>query len=68
MKDPVRVRATGLVFERATIDLWLATRGAVCPITNTHLDKEELQPAEDLRNRFLILSVAFSVRLISFQD
>jgi hypothetical protein len=51
MKEPVRVKETGLVFEQETIELWLATRGAVCPITNTHLDRSDLQPAEDLRNR-----------------
>eukprot|EP01039_Chlorochromonas_danica_P001318 gene1318-1439_t len=51
MKDPVRVKSTGLVFERATIELWLATRGAVCPITNTFLDKSQLEPDEELRNR-----------------
>lgn len=51
MKEPVRVASSGLVFELATIDLWLATRGAVCPITNTHLERKDLEPADDLRNR-----------------
>jgi hypothetical protein len=51
MKDPVRARTTGLVFEFATIDLWLQTRGAVCPITNTPLEKDDLIPDEDLRNQ-----------------
>lgn len=49
MKDPVRVKSTGLVFERETIELWLATRGAVCPITNTLLEKSDLENADDLR-------------------
>lgn len=34
MKDPVMCEATGLVFERATIELWLNTRGSVCPISH----------------------------------
>jgi hypothetical protein len=51
MKDPVRVGSTGPVFERATIELWLATRGSVCPITGEPLSKDDLQPADDLRNR-----------------
>ena len=51
MKDPVRAKTTGLVFEAATIDLWLQTRGTVCPITNTPLDKADLVPDDDLRNQ-----------------
>ena len=51
MKDPVRCKTTGLVFERETIELWLQTRGAVCPITNSHLEKSDLVSAEDLRNQ-----------------
>eukprot|EP01038_Epipyxis_sp_PR26KG_P008862 gene8862-11955_t len=50
MKDPVRVKSTGLVFERETIELWLATRGSICPITNTELFKQDLEAADDLRN------------------
>ena len=51
MKEPVRCASSGLVFERATIELWLSTRGSVCPITNTPLDREDLEPADDLKNR-----------------
>lgn len=51
MKDPVRSTRTGLVYERATIELWLGTRGAVCPITNEPLEKSELVPDDDLRTR-----------------
>ena len=51
MKDPVKVKSTGMVFEQATIELWLATRGSVCPITNTLLEKADLVPEDDLRNR-----------------
>ena len=51
MKDPVRVRSSGLVFEAATIELWLRTRGAVCPITGQNLDRTELETDDDLRNR-----------------
>lgn len=51
MKDPVRVKSTGLVFELATIDLWLSTNGSVCPITNTLLERSDLERADDLRSR-----------------
>lgn len=34
MKDPVRASRSGLVFEKATIQIWLQTRGQVCPITH----------------------------------
>lgn len=51
MKDPVRSNRTGLVYERATIELWLATRGAVCPITNEPLEKSDLVPEDELRTR-----------------
>lgn len=51
MKEPVKAKTTGLVFELTTIDLWLSTRGAVCPITNTQLQREDLVPEDDLRNR-----------------
>lgn len=51
MKDPVRVKSSGLVFEYATIDLWLSTRGAVCPITGQELNRSDLEPADDLRNQ-----------------
>jgi hypothetical protein len=51
MKDPVRAKSTGLVYEYATIDLWLQTRGAVCPITNTPLERSDLEPYDELRNQ-----------------
>lgn len=51
MKEPVRAKTTGLVFEAATIELWLATRGSVCPITGSTLEKSDLVPADDLRNK-----------------
>jgi hypothetical protein len=53
MKEPVRCVATSLVFERSTIELWLSTRGAVCPITNTLLEKKDLVPDDELRNRIM---------------
>ena len=53
MKEPVRVRGSQLVFEKSTIELWLSTQGAVCPITNTVLERSDLQPDEDLRNRIM---------------
>jgi hypothetical protein len=51
MKEPVKARSTGLVFEQSTIELWLATRGSVCPISNTQLEKGDLVPDDELRNR-----------------
>lgn len=52
MKDPVRsTSGSGLVFERATIELWIATRGSVCPISHSPLGRDQLMPADDLRNR-----------------
>jgi hypothetical protein len=51
MKDPVRARTSNLVFERATIELWLQTRGSVCPITLTPLEKADLYADDDLRIR-----------------
>jgi len=51
MKNPVKVQSSGLVFEEATIDLWLTTRGSVCPITNTYLDRSDLAADDELRNR-----------------
>lgn len=53
MKEPVRAKTTGLVFEAATIELWLATRGSICPITGSTLDKKDLVPADDLRNKLV---------------
>ena len=52
MKDPVRVGTSGPVFERSTIELWLSTRGSVCPINGTPLTKDDLLPADDLRTRY----------------
>ncbi len=57
MKNPVKVRSSGLVFEEATIDLWLNTRGAVCPITNTYLDRSDLLADDELRNRYVYVCI-----------
>lgn len=53
MRDPVRCKSTQLVFEKSTIELWLDTRGAVCPITNQSLSRSDLQPDDELRNRIM---------------
>lgn len=53
MKEPMRATTSGLVFERATIELWLATRGQVCPLTNEALLKEQLVPDDDLKNKIM---------------
>jgi len=49
MKDPVK-STTGYFFERATIELWLGTRGSICPISNAPLTVDDIEPATDLRN------------------
>lgn len=49
MKDPVK-STTGFFFERATIELWISTRGNICPISNDPLTKDDIEPATDLRN------------------
>ena len=49
MKEPVK-SSTGYYFERATIELWLSTRGSICPISHTPLTLEDLSPANNLRN------------------
>jgi hypothetical protein len=51
MKEPVRARDSKLVFERATIRLWLATRGSVCPITHSPLFEDDLKPDIALRSK-----------------
>lgn len=53
MKDPVRSTNSGLVFEKATIQIWLQTRGQVCPITHQPLSLEELVPDTDLKKRIM---------------
>jgi hypothetical protein len=51
MKEPMKSNSSGLVFEAATILLWIKTNGSVCPITHAHLEKADLVPDNDLRNR-----------------
>ena len=51
MKAPVRCVGTGVVYEKATIELWLSSRGSVCPITGEALTREDLVPDDELRNR-----------------
>lgn len=59
MKEPMRVkshpdgRSPGLVFEKATIELWLKNTGAICPITHTPLNREDLEVDVELRNRLV---------------
>ena len=33
-------------------ELWLSSRGSVCPISNSALRKQDLVPVEDLKNRY----------------
>jgi len=53
MKEPVRATTSGLVFERATIELWLSTRGSVCPITQEALYLDDLEPENELRSKIM---------------
>jgi hypothetical protein len=48
MKEPVKTPG-GLVFERSTIEVWLESRGSVCPISGNSLSKEDLVDEEELR-------------------
>ena len=54
MRDPVKAKGRSAVdtitFERETIELWLETRGSVCPITGKALVKGDLIPDVKLRN------------------
>jgi hypothetical protein len=63
MKEPIKAKTSGLVFERATIELWITTRGSICPVTNEELTKDDLEPLEDLRNRYCDLSIYLSIYL-----
>ena len=51
MKAPVRCVGTGVVYEKATIELWLSSRGSVCPITGEPLTRDDLVADDELRNR-----------------
>ncbi len=52
MRDPVRTPA-GRVFERETIELWLRTRGSVCPVSGAPLTGDELVPDEERRTAIM---------------
>jgi len=52
MKDPVR-SPSGLVFEKATILLWLTRNGSVCPITGGPLAADELTPDNEARKKIM---------------
>ena len=51
MKEPVRAVTSGIYFEKSTIELWLSSRGAICPITNEPLHLSDLEEADDVRNK-----------------
>ena len=48
MKDPVSSPG-GVVYERDTIEVWLASRGSICPISGDVLVRDDLRDAEELR-------------------
>ncbi|KAJ1453539.1 hypothetical protein M885DRAFT_524007 [Pelagophyceae sp. CCMP2097] len=52
LKEPVR-SPHGHVFERSTIELWIATRGSVCPITGQALELADLKEDTDVRSRLM---------------
>ena len=54
MKAPMRCRDSGLVFEKATIELWLTSRGSVCPIT-----VRNQSPSYQYHNLFLSFYFSF---------
>ena len=53
MKEPVRAMTSGVCFEKATIELWIATRGSVCPISGEPLQRNDLREDDELRNRIM---------------
>jgi hypothetical protein len=52
MKDPVRSPG-GIMFEKATIVLWLSTRGSICPITGAPLSEGDLIADAKLRTKIM---------------
>jgi len=66
MKEPVRARDSNLVFERATIRLWLSTRGSVCPITHSPLTENDLAPDVALRSKVITTEVRSKSHKSSF--
>jgi hypothetical protein len=61
MRDPVFSSKFPLKdkvsYERETIELWLKTRGSVCPITGRNLSLEDLEPDTQLRNEIVRFQV-----------
>lgn len=55
MKDPVRSTRSGLVFEKATIQIWLQTRGQVCPITHQVFSYLSIHPSIYLSIIYLLI-------------
>ena len=70
MKEPVRSLKSGTTFEKATIELWLATRGSVCPITGETLTREDLREDDELRSKIMryyhVLSAEIVIICIEF--
>ena len=60
MRDPVRA-PSGFVFERATIILWLETRGSVCPHTGSPLVADDLKADTALKTRIMRHHIAKSM-------
>lgn len=44
---------SGYVFERATIELWLKTRGSVCPLSGQPLHLDALRDDTALRSKIM---------------
>ena len=67
MQDPVR-SPQGYFFEKATIELWLSTRGSICPISHEPLTKEDLVDDKELRNKIKRYHIQQVTRVVADED
>ncbi len=67
MQDPVR-SPQGYHFEKATIELWLSTRGSICPISHEPLTKDDLVDDKDLRNKIKRFHIQQVTRVVAEED
>jgi hypothetical protein len=68
MKQPVR-SPYGNVFERSTIELWLAEQGHICPLTGKHLALDDLREDDGLRKDIMRWRIQYSAASsVSFQE
>lgn len=67
MQDPVR-SPQGYFFEKATIELWLSTRGSICPICHEPLTREDLVDDKELRNKIKRYHIQQVTRVVADED